>query len=79
MMIMNNEGIRHLMQDKFQVSGTVATAGPVGRHAEAGTDWKLEPQFLTYSRAKGLLPVSIWAGRGWDGMRTLRSLSMGGN
>jgi SH3 domain-containing YSC84-like protein 1 len=28
-------------------------AGPVGRHAEAGTDWKLDTEILTYSRAKG--------------------------
>jgi lipid-binding SYLF domain-containing protein len=25
----------------------------VGRHAEAGTDWKLDTEILTYSRAKG--------------------------
>jgi lipid-binding SYLF domain-containing protein len=30
-----------------------AAAGPVGRHAEAGTDWKLDTEILTYSRAKG--------------------------
>ena len=28
-------------------------AGPVGRHAEAGTDWKMDTEILTYSRAKG--------------------------
>ena len=25
----------------------------MGRHAEAGTDWKLDTEILTYSRAKG--------------------------
>jgi hypothetical protein len=30
-----------------------AAAGPVGRHASAGTDWKLDTEILTYSRAKG--------------------------
>jgi len=25
----------------------------VGRHASAGTDWKLDTQMLTYSRSKG--------------------------
>jgi len=25
----------------------------VGRHASAGTDWKLDTEILTYSRAKG--------------------------
>lgn len=55
MMVMNNEGMRHLMSDKFQVGGEAAAAvGPVGRHAEAGTDWKVDAQILTYSRAKGL-------------------------
>jgi SH3 domain-containing YSC84-like protein 1 len=55
LMIMNNEGMRHLMGDKFQIGGeAAAAAGPVGRHAEAGTDWKVEAQILTYSRAKGL-------------------------
>jgi lipid-binding SYLF domain-containing protein len=55
MMIMNNEGMRHLMSDKFQIGGeAAAAAGPVGRHAAAGTDWKVESQMLTYSRTKGL-------------------------
>jgi SH3 domain-containing YSC84-like protein 1 len=55
MLIMNDEGMRHLLQDKFQIGGeAAAAAGPVGRHAEAGTDWKIESQMLTYSRAKGL-------------------------
>jgi SH3 domain-containing YSC84-like protein 1 len=65
MMIMNNEGMRHLMSDKFQVGGeAAAAAGPVGRHAEAGTDWKVESQMLTYSRAKGLF-VGIDLGGSW--------------
>jgi lipid-binding SYLF domain-containing protein len=53
--IMNDEGMRHLLQDKFQIGGeAAAAAGPVGRHAEAGTDWKIESQMPTYSRSKGL-------------------------
>ena len=31
-----------------------AAAGPVGRHASAGTDWKMNAEILTYSRAKGV-------------------------
>ncbi len=55
MMIMNDKGMRNLLNDKFQVGGEAsAAAGPVGRHAEAGTDWKLETQMLTYSRSKGI-------------------------
>src|SRR5580692_6765613 len=65
MLIMNNEGMRHLMSDKFQVGGeAAAAAGPVGRHAEAGTDWKVESQMLTYSRAKGLF-AGIDLGGSW--------------
>jgi lipid-binding SYLF domain-containing protein len=55
MMIMNDEGMRALLRDKFQIGGEAsAAAGPVGRHAAAGTDWKLETQILTYSRSKGI-------------------------
>jgi len=55
LMVMNDEGMRHLLKDKFQVGGEAsAAAGPVGRHASAGVDWKLETQMLTYSRAHGL-------------------------
>jgi SH3 domain-containing YSC84-like protein 1 len=54
-MVMNDQGMRHLLEDKFQIGGEAsAAAGPVGRHASAGTDWKLETQLLTYSRSKGL-------------------------
>jgi SH3 domain-containing YSC84-like protein 1 len=28
-------------------------AGPIGRHASADIDWKLDTEVLTYSRAKG--------------------------
>ena len=54
MVIMNEKGMEHLLSSKFQVSGEgSAAAGPVGRHASAGTDWKLDSEMLTYSRAKG--------------------------
>ena len=75
MMVMNNEGMRHLMQDKFQIGGeAAAAAGPVGRHAEAGTDWKVESQVLTYSGPKGFLPAidlgGSWVERDQDSTRT---------
>jgi lipid-binding SYLF domain-containing protein len=31
-----------------------AAAGPVGRHAEGNTDWKMRAQVLTYSRTRGV-------------------------
>jgi lipid-binding SYLF domain-containing protein len=55
MMIMNDEGMRHLLSDKFQIGGEVsASAGPIGREASASTGWKLNSEILTYSRSKGL-------------------------
>lgn len=54
MFIMNEKGLQHLLSSKFQISGEgSAAAGPVGRHASAGTDWKLNTEILTYSRSKG--------------------------
>lgn len=55
MMVMNEEGMRHLLSDKFQIGGEAsASAGPVGREASAQTGWKLNSEILTYSRSKGL-------------------------
>ncbi len=55
MMIMNDDGMRHLLENKFQIgAGASAAAGPVGRHATAGTDWKASTEILSYSRAHGL-------------------------
>jgi len=54
MLVMNEHGIQHLLSSKFQIGGEAsASAGPVGRHASAGTDWKMESELLTYSRSKG--------------------------
>ena len=55
MMVMTEEGAKHLLENKFQVGANASgAAGPVGRHASAGVDWKLDTQILTYSRSKGL-------------------------
>jgi lipid-binding SYLF domain-containing protein len=54
-LIMNDKGMNDLLRDKVQIGAEAsASAGPVGRHASAGTDWKLETEMLTYSRSKGL-------------------------
>jgi lipid-binding SYLF domain-containing protein len=54
MIIQSDEGMRHLISSRFQIGGDAsAAAGPVGRHASADTDWKLNTEILTYSRAKG--------------------------
>ncbi len=50
-----DQGFQHLLSSKFQISGDAsASAGPVGRHASAGTDWKLNTEILTYSRSRSL-------------------------
>jgi lipid-binding SYLF domain-containing protein len=55
MLVMNDEGFQHLLSSNFQLTGEgSAAAGPVGRHASAGTDWKMNTQILTYSRSKGV-------------------------
>jgi lipid-binding SYLF domain-containing protein len=55
MIFQNEKGMEHLMDSKFQVGGDAsAAAGPVGRHASADTDWKMNAEILTYSRAKGV-------------------------
>ena len=55
MIIQSDRGMEHLLSSKFQVGGDAsAAAGPVGRHASADTDWKLNTEILTYSRAKGI-------------------------
>jgi lipid-binding SYLF domain-containing protein len=52
---MNQKGLQAMLKNKFKLGAdAAASAGPVGRNAQAGTDWKLNAEFLTYSRSKGL-------------------------
>jgi lipid-binding SYLF domain-containing protein len=54
LLVMNDRGLQHLLSSKFELTGEGSVAaGPVGRHASAGTDWTLNTEVLTYSRAKG--------------------------
>src|SRR5580692_3475136 len=54
MLIMNNDGMQHLLSSQFALGADASVAaGPVGRHAEGNTDWKMRAQVLTYSRARG--------------------------
>ena len=63
MLVMNDKGMRALLNSKFKlgVDASVA-AGPVGRHAEGDTDWKMRAEVLSYSRARG-----VFAGVALDG------------
>jgi lipid-binding SYLF domain-containing protein len=62
-LFMDQQGANKLMDANFKVGGDVsAAAGPVGRSASASTDWKLNSQMLTYSRAKGAFLGAILDG-----------------
>jgi len=63
MVIQGDKGMERLVSSKFEIGGDAsAAAGPIGRHASADTDWKLNTEILTYSRARG-----IFAGVTLDG------------
>lgn len=54
MIFQNNKGMEDLINSRFKIGASAsAAAGPVGRHASADTDWKMNAEILTYSRAKG--------------------------
>jgi lipid-binding SYLF domain-containing protein len=51
----NERGFQDLLKSKFKIGADAsASAGPVGRHGQAATDWKMNAELLTYSRSKGL-------------------------
>jgi lipid-binding SYLF domain-containing protein len=60
---MNQRGLQAMLKNKVKLGADAsAAAGPVGRNAQAATDWKLGAEFLSYSRTKGL-----FAGLALDG------------
>jgi lipid-binding SYLF domain-containing protein len=55
MLVMNDRGMSGLLASKVKLGADASVAaGPVGRHADASTDWKMRAELLTYSRARGL-------------------------
>src|SRR5579862_2361365 len=55
LVFMNDKGVNSLLKDNFKLGADASVAaGPLGRHAEAATDAKLNAEILAYSRAKGL-------------------------
>ncbi len=53
--VMDDSGMKSLMQDKFTIGGNVAAmAGPVGRSSSADTDAQMSAKILSYSRAHGV-------------------------
>ena len=61
LLIMNENGVKHLLRDKFTLGGEAsAAAGPVGRTAEASTDAEMHAEILSWSRSRGIfLGVSL--------------------
>ncbi len=53
-LIMNEEGVKGLLEDKFEMGGEAGlVAGPVGREVAASTNTTLDAGILSYSRSKG--------------------------
>lgn len=51
----NQRGLQDLLKSKFKIGADAsAAAGPVGRSGQAATDWKMNAELLSYSRAKGV-------------------------
>jgi lipid-binding SYLF domain-containing protein len=68
MLVMNERGMRRLLEDKFTLGANASVAaGPVGRSATAQTDAQISAEILSWSRSKGL-----FAGVALEGA-TLRS------
>ncbi len=52
---MNQAGLQHALASKVKLGAdAAASAGPVGRNAQASTDASMHAEFLTYSRSRGL-------------------------
>src|SRR5215471_11548520 len=55
MLMMNERGMRRLLEDKFTLGAEASVAaGPVGRQTSAMTDAQLSAEILSWSRSKGL-------------------------
>lgn len=55
MLVMNDKGMERMLSSKFKIGADAsAAAGPVGRHVQGETDWKMRAEVLTYSRARGI-------------------------
>ncbi len=60
MLIMNDDGLKGLLEDKFEIGGEASiAAGPVGRTASASSNVTLDAGILSYSRSKGVFYWSL--------------------
>jgi lipid-binding SYLF domain-containing protein len=55
MIFLGDAGMQQLLQSQFKLGAEAGVAaGPLGREAQASTDWKMKNKILVYSRTKGL-------------------------
>jgi lipid-binding SYLF domain-containing protein len=55
MVFVGDAGMKELLSSEFKLGGEAGVAGgPIGREAQASTDWKMKDKILVYSRTKGL-------------------------
>jgi lipid-binding SYLF domain-containing protein len=55
LLVMNDGGMKRLLQDKFTLGGDAAVAaGPVGRDSSATTDAEMKAEILSWSRSRGI-------------------------
>jgi lipid-binding SYLF domain-containing protein len=55
MVFLGDAGAKQLLSSQFKLGAEAGVAaGPLGREAQASTDWKMKNKILVYSRAKGL-------------------------
>src|SRR5947209_9444424 len=55
MVFLGDAGMQQLLSSQFKLGAEAGVAGgPLGREAQASTDWKLKNKILVYSRTKGL-------------------------
>jgi lipid-binding SYLF domain-containing protein len=80
MLIMNEKGMRNLLNSKFKLGADASVAaGPVGRHAEGDTDWKMRAEVLSYSRARGVFAGVALNGAGISQDQDETRILYGGN
>jgi lipid-binding SYLF domain-containing protein len=55
MVFLGDAGMNELLTSQFKLGAEAGVAGgPIGREAQASTDWKMKNKILVYSRTKGL-------------------------
>lgn len=55
MVFLGDQGAKELLTSQFKLGADAGVAaGPLGREAQASTDWKMKDKILVYSQAKGL-------------------------